>query len=179
MQATELAALVSQVVELARGTRTSVVINDRLDVAMACGAAGVHLRADSIPAESVRLMAPRGFVIGRSVHSVVEAVAVAAMVDYLIAGTVWPSESKSADNAILGTDALTEIAAGVRVPVLAIGGVTLKRLAEVARTGATGMAAIGLFMAAPSADGAQCRAVRLVETVQAARRRFDTLGSAS
>src|SRR5262249_29386960 len=93
-----LAALVAEAVAMTRGTRTRVVVNDRLDVAVASGADGVHLRADSIPIAAARAMAPSSLVIGLSVHSEAEAVAAALQVDYLIAGTVWPTSSKSGDH---------------------------------------------------------------------------------
>ena len=70
LEAADLAAAVSAIIAIARGTRTRVLVNDRVDVALACGAAGVHLRADSIAASAVRSIAPPEFVVGRSVHSV-------------------------------------------------------------------------------------------------------------
>src|SRR5215471_4268010 len=71
-----LVRLVTTLVNLARETSTRVVVNDRLDVALACGAAGVHLRGDSIPPAAARSIAPEGFLIGRSVHQEREATAV-------------------------------------------------------------------------------------------------------
>ena len=179
LEVSALIALVSQAVAMARGTRTRVVVNDRLDVALACGADGVHLRADSVPPAAARSIAPRGFVVGRSVHGAEEAIGVAAEVDYLIAGTVWPSASKPADHPLLGTSGLAEVVRAVGVPVLAIGGVTLERIARVAASGAAGVAAIGLFMAPDSAAAGVCRAIPLRDAAEAARTRFDTSGSAS
>jgi thiamine-phosphate diphosphorylase len=143
--ASALAAMVSAVVDAVRGTATRVVVNDRIDVAIACAAHGVHLREDSIPPASARSLAPRGFLIGRSIHGVDEAVKGAESVDYLIAGTVFATSSKPEGHALLGTEGLREIVGAVRVPVLAIGGMTRERLAEVAAAGAAGIAAIGLF----------------------------------
>jgi thiamine-phosphate diphosphorylase len=143
--ASALAAMVSAVVDAVRGTATRVVVNDRIDVAIACAAHGVHLREDSIPPASARSLAPRGFLIGRSIHGVDEAVKGAESVDYLIAGTVFATSSKPEGHALLGTEGLREIVRAVRVPVLAIGGMTRERLAEVAAAGAAGIAAIGLF----------------------------------
>jgi len=68
LEAAALSALVSELVRLTRGTGTRVVVNERLDVALACRADGVHLRGDSIPALRARSMAPPGFLIGRSVR---------------------------------------------------------------------------------------------------------------
>jgi len=178
LEASDLARLVTEMVAIARGSRSRVVVNDRLDVALACGAGGVHLRASSIPPFAARSISPPGFVIGRSVHALEEAVAVAADVDYLIAGTVWPSESKpggAAGRPLLGLSGLSAIAAAVEVPVLATGGVTVDRIPGVVSCGAAGVAAIGLFMGPPGDEGGSgCRARALHGTVQAARARFDT-----
>lgn len=161
LDARPLAALVSSVLHCARGSSTRVVVNDRLDVALGCGADGVHLRGDSIAPADARRIAPPPFLIGRSVHSV-EDVAAAGGADYLIAGTTFPTASKPGASC-LGERGLTAIVRAARIPVLAIGGVTVDRLAAVAATGAAGFAAIGLF-----AHGA------LEDIVAAARAAFDT-----
>jgi thiamine-phosphate pyrophosphorylase len=140
-----LAALVAELVRLTRGTATRVVVNDRLDVALACGADGVHLRGDSIPPEAARAIAPAGFLIGRSVHHEQEAKTAAAGADYLVAGTVFPTSSKAGLTEWLGVEGLARICRAVPVPVLAIGGVTVDRLPGIAAAGAAGIAAIGLF----------------------------------
>ena len=128
------------------GTGAKVVVNDRTDVALAAGADGVHLRADSPPAERVRSIVPTGFLIGRSVHSDVEAVSAAGTgVDYLILGTIFPSASKSAGNRWLGPGALERAAHATAIPVLAIGGMTADKVGNIAAAGAAGIAAIGLF----------------------------------
>ena len=89
LEANVLARLVSDVMAIAHGSNTKVVVNDRLDVAVACGADGVHLRADSIGVAAARRLAPPGFVVGRSVHAADEArVASREGADYLIAGTL-------------------------------------------------------------------------------------------
>ena len=146
LEAADLAALVDDVLAVTRGSATRVVVNDRIDVALACGADGVHLRADSVPvAEARRLLAPP-WLVGRSVHSVQEAIA-AAGADYLIAGTVFPSASKRAGPAeLLGIEGLRAIVNASAVPVLAIGGITPDRIDSVLAAGAAGIAAIGLFI---------------------------------
>jgi thiamine-phosphate pyrophosphorylase len=180
LEAGDLLALATEVVTVASGTSMRVVINDRLDVALACGAAGVHLRQDSFPPSSVRSMTPSGFIIGCSVHSVAGAVAAAGTADYLVAGTVWPSASKPSGHRLLGLDGLAAIVRAVRVPVLAIGGVTLDRMPEVAKAGAAGVAAIELFLGpTDEGSGVRCRAVDLARLVETARARFDTSRSAS
>jgi thiamine-phosphate pyrophosphorylase len=145
LEAAALAALVDAVVSLVRGTTSRVVVNDRLDVALACRADGVHLRGDSIRTSDARRIAPSGFLVGRSVHTVDEASA-AGGADYLIAGTVYPSPSKAQSTTLLGVDGLRAIVRAARAPVLAIGGVTAERFDEIAAAGAAGVAGIGLFL---------------------------------
>jgi thiamine-phosphate pyrophosphorylase len=145
LEALALAEIVTGVLHGVRGTETRVVVNDRLDIALACGADGVHLRSDSIPAQAARALAPAGFLVGRSVHGTDEAVRSAAHVDYLIAGTVFATASKPDGRRLIGPDGLRAIVAAVSVPVLAIGGVTADRVETIAECGAAGVAAIGLF----------------------------------
>lgn len=146
LEGAALLSLVEECVAEAVGSRTRILVNDRVDVALAARAQGVHLRSDSLPASVVRGMAPRGFVIGRSVHDADEAASLGTDVDYLIAGTVWPTVSKPPSQPLLGLEGLAEVVQAARVPVLAIGGVTLDRVAQVAGTRAAGVAAIGLFI---------------------------------
>ena len=178
LEAAGLAAIVTDVVDAARGSATRVIVNDRLDVALACGADGVHLRGDSVPAADVRRLAPAGFLVGRSVHSAAEAAA-AGPVDYLIAGTVFSTVSKPPDRTLLGLSGLHAVVGAARVPVLAIGGIDTVRMHEIARAGSAGAAAIGLFMSAAAHADNVCRAGSLVDVVRRARARFDTTQSGS
>jgi thiamine-phosphate pyrophosphorylase len=145
LEARDLAVLVEAVVSLVRGTTSRVLVNDRLDVALACGADGVHLRGDSVPTAEARRVAPGGFLIGRSVHTVDEAAA-AEGCDYVIAGTVCRSRSKATGAPVLGIDGLRAIVRASRAPVLAIGGVTADRFDAIIAAGAAGVAGIGLFL---------------------------------
>jgi len=144
----ELAALVRAVVDVTAGTTTRVVVNDRADIAIVAGAAGVHLRGDSAPASRVRTMTPDGFVIGRSVHSPedVDAAVADGGCDYLLFGTVFLSEGKAPGHPVAGLDALRDACARSPVPVIAIGGMNERRAAGVRDAGAAGFAAVGLFM---------------------------------
>jgi thiamine-phosphate diphosphorylase len=141
-----LTRLVHRCVGAVAGTRARVLVNDRLDVALAAGAHGVHLPGHGVPAARVRRIVPRGFLIGRSVHHASEATRVAAEggLDYLVFGTVFASSSK-AGVAPAGVTSLHAAVASVPLPVLAIGGVTLDRAPEIARAGAAGVAAIAMF----------------------------------
>lgn len=130
-------------------TRTApgcrILVNERFDIAMAAGASGVHLRASSVAASRVRHVAPPGFLIGRSVHTITEIREACedGAVDYLLFGTVFPSPSKAPGHPATGTAALSAAVEAASVPVLAIGGITPERIPQVAKTGAAGVAAIG------------------------------------
>lgn len=171
LEAGPLFRLVQRCCDVARGSATRILVNDRVDVALGTRADGVHLRGDSFDALRVRALAPAGFVIGRSVHSAREAIAVDAAggVDYLALGTVFASESKPGV-APLGEEELRKAAEATSVPVLPIGGISRDRLAQVARTGAAGIAAIGLFGQVTSED----LATRIGAIVAATRDAFDT-----
>jgi thiamine-phosphate pyrophosphorylase len=141
-----LLALTQRIVSAVRGTNAIVVVNDRLDVAIAAGAGGVHLRADSIRADRVRAISPDSFLIGRSVHTVAEAAAAAASgVDYLVMGTIYATPSKDDVVALAGITGLQAVCRTVSTPVLAIGGVTADKVGDLAGAGAAGLAAVGLF----------------------------------
>lgn len=169
LDAGALVTLVSAVQAASRGL-TRLVVNERLDVALACGADGVHLRGDSYDATEVRRCTPPGFLVGRSVHSTADALA-AGPVDYMIAGTVWPSLSKSPGHPLLGLEGLAAICAAARAPVLAIGGIDVERAGDIATAGAAGVAGIGLFMAG---EHLPCRAVPLETAAATLRRAFDS-----
>jgi len=166
----DLYELVCRCVQATVRTDARVLVNDRLDVALAAGAAGVHLRGDSPDGARIRRMVPAGVLVGRSVHGPDEAVAVAKAgeLDYLIAGTVFSTPSKGSSHDALGLEGLHTIVERVSMPVLAIGGVTTTTSGAVASTGAAGFAAIGLFAQAGG------HAEQLAQLVLKSRRAFDT-----
>jgi len=134
----------------ASGSRTRVVVNDRADVAIAAGCDGVHLPGDAPPVERVRALAATPWLVGRSVHSSDEA-RIHADADYLVFGSVYESGPKPAR----GLDALRAVVTDAGpVPVIAIGGVTVPRVAECLAAGAAGVAAIRLFLPPGRAPGA-------------------------
>lgn len=159
-----LMALVRRCVDAVRSTRARILVNDRLDVALAAGAHGVHLRGDSFPASRARAITPGGFLMGRSIHDASRVTGPdEAALDYLLFGTVFQTASKPGRGAA-GIRALAGVSASTAMPVLAVGGITLERLEEIARAGAAGFAAIGLFADAPLE--------RLPAIVDAAHRAF-------
>ena len=175
----DLLSLSRRIVGVSAGTRVEVVVNDRVDIALAAGSGGVHLRADSVGPDRVRAVAPHPFIIGRSVHSVAEARAAAGTgVDYLVMGTVYPSKSKNGSVSIVGIAALEAVCRTVSIPVLAIGGITTENVGEVAAAGASGIAAIGLFSDALADRGEDLDAA-LSALVTAISRAFARFSSAS
>jgi len=151
-----LMQFVQDVAATVRPEGAHVIVNDRIDVALAAKADGVHLKSDSPAAADVRRLVPPGFIIGRSVHSPEEAAAVEAAggCDYLLFGTVFPSPSKPGDHPVAGLDALRRVCAAASLPVVAIGGMTPGRAGEVRAAGAAGVAAISFFTDARDAGAA-------------------------
>jgi thiamine-phosphate pyrophosphorylase len=160
-----LVQLVQEAVGAVRGTQTRVLVNDRLDVARAAGAHGVHLKRDSFPAARLRNVTGAQFLIGRSVHSVDDVMGGDdAAIDYVIFGTVFATSSKPG-RAAAGVTALADVVQATPLPVLAVGGVTVENASIVAQTGAAGIAAIGIF----AADVARS----IADTVDRVTRAFD------
>jgi thiamine-phosphate diphosphorylase len=149
MEGGALAGLAGRAMAAARGTDARILVNDRVDVALAVGAHGVHLRGTSVGASRVRAVAPRGFVIGRSVHSADEGAQAESDggLDFLIFGTVFETTSKP--TAVpAGLARLAAACGAVALPVLGVGGITLQRLRGAGAAGSAGFAAINLFASA-------------------------------
>ena len=123
-----------------------VVVNDRVDVALAAEADGAHLTTHSMPAQVVRRIAPREFVVGVSCHSLEEAVAAeAGGADYLVLGPIFETPSKLGYGPPLGLEKLREVSSRVGIPVLALGGITVSRVRPCVEAGAGGIAGIRIF----------------------------------
>jgi thiamine-phosphate pyrophosphorylase len=137
---------------------TKVVVNERLDVALAASAAGAHLGRESAPLRDVVRWcrggnAPREFLIGASCHSVVEArEAETSGASYLIFGPIFDTPSKRAFGKPIGIAELLAACATVKIPVLAIGGIDVRNARECFRAGAMGIAAIRMFQDAGEVD---------------------------
>ena len=137
-----------------RATSAHVFVNDRLDVALAAAAAGVHLGEKSLPLETVvewRRSAGRSdFLIGVSCHSLESARAAGrGGANFIFFGPVFATPSKAAFGAPQGIERLREVCASLEIPVLAIGGVNLENARACIAAGAAGVAAIRLFQEAP------------------------------
>lgn len=124
-------------------------VNDRLDVALAAGADGVHLGPGDLPLEAARRAAPAPFLIGWSTDDPEDARRAERLgADYIGCGAVFGTTSKDVAGERIGTERLAAVAAAVRIPVVGIGGIGPDNVGAVARTGAAGAAAIRSVMAA-------------------------------
>lgn len=142
-------------VELARAVRSvcvdvPLIVNDRLDVALLVGADGLHLGQDDVPLEAARRVAP-GLKIGVSTHDPAQAAAAArAGADYLGFGPVFATSTKENPDPVQGLEGLAlAVRAAAPVPVVAIGGITVETVADVARSGAAAACAIAAVNRAP------------------------------
>jgi thiamine-phosphate pyrophosphorylase len=130
-----------------------VIVNDRLDVALAAGAAGVHVGPDDLPAAAVRRLVPPAFIVGASVGSDAEVV-LAQGADYVGIGPVYETLSKPDAGRAIGTVALARLARSCRVPAVAIGGITAQNAMAPIMAGAAGVAVIRAVMAAADPEKA-------------------------
>lgn len=145
LSAQALLQLVEEAQRRTRGTETQLLVNDRLEVALAAKAAGVHLPAQSLPVAAVRKQFP-ALLIGASCHSLEEARRAAeGGADFVVFGPVYETASKKKYGPPVGLERLAEAAGATRIPVLALGGITLENAGACLAAGAAGIAGISLF----------------------------------
>lgn len=148
LSARELCRWTAAIMEAARGAK--VLVNTRADVALACGAAGVHLPAGAPPPLAWRAAVPPGFLFGVSCHTLEEVRrAEREGASFAVFAPVFEPLSKTPTMPAQGLDRLAEACRAVRIPVLALGGITWENAALCAARGAAGVAGITLFGAAP------------------------------
>ncbi len=141
----ELSELAATLHAVLRG-RALLLVNDRIDVALAIGADGVHLPEHSLPGSKARSAAGDACIVGRSVHSAEAAVtAEAEGADYLQVGTIFETSSKPGKPAA-GLSLLRDLRDAVRVPIIAVGGINAGNAPGVIAAGADGVAVIGAIM---------------------------------
>lgn len=142
----DLAALVRRALALPNPAHSKILVNDRVDVALACGAHGVHLPSGRIAPAALRPILPERFLVGVSCHSREECFrAQAEDADYVLISPVFRPLSKEDDRLPLGLDGLRAAVAGLQIPSFALGGVTLNLIRACEEAGAPGVAGISLF----------------------------------
>ena len=149
--AADLAVLCRRLLEPARAVGAMLVVNDRVDVALAVGAGAVQRTHASLPVDDIRAIAGRRLRIGASVHSLQDAVdAELEGADWVTYGPVYETPSKRPYGPPQGLARLADVARGLRIPVIAIGGITPERVKDVREAGARGVAVISSILAADS-----------------------------
>jgi thiamine-phosphate pyrophosphorylase len=151
----DLLALSRELCTLAHAQGGRVMINDRVDLVLALGADGVHLRADSLPVAAARRLLGSDRLIGVSAHSADDvARAESDGADFAVLGPVYETSSKREYGPPIGLRAIEEAGRRCRIPVFAIGGVTVARVEDVRRAGAHGVAVVSAILSAASVESA-------------------------
>jgi thiamine-phosphate pyrophosphorylase len=144
-----------EVQALTRRHHVPLVINDRLDIALAVGAEGLHIGQSDLPLPAARRLAGTGLFIGISVSTVEEALRAQEQgADYLGVGAVYPTGSKADAGEAIGLSGLEEIRAAAHIPVVGIGGVNAMNAADVKNTGVAGIAVISGILSQPDIQAA-------------------------
>lgn len=154
----QMIALGQMLLELTRAAGIPLIVDDRVDVALALDAEGVHLGQEDMPAETARKLIGPKKLLGVSASTVEEACeAEGAGADYLGVGDIFGTPSKPDAGAPIGLELLAEIARSVSIPVVGIGGITLENAAAVMQSGAAGVAVISAVIGAADPEVAARR----------------------
>ncbi|GKS65006.1 thiamine-phosphate synthase [Nitrospira sp.] len=143
----ELLSLAREIQSMTASSSVSLIMNDRVDLAMALDLSGVHLRADSLSARAVRRMVGPAQLVGVSTHSAEEVRRAGRDgADYVVLGPIFDTPSKRSFGPPLGLDLLREACCHSPIPIFAIGGITCDRVREVRLAGAYGVAVMGALL---------------------------------
>ncbi len=138
--------LALQVMQITQRYKLPLIINDRLDIALAVGADGVHVGQEDLPVAVVRRLLGPDKIVGATAATVADALrAEAEGADYIGSGAVFPTATKPG-KPVLPLTVLTQIKQAVKLPVVAIGGITANNLVELKSTGVDGIAVVSAIM---------------------------------
>jgi thiamine-phosphate pyrophosphorylase len=152
-----------------RAAGVPFIVNDRVDLAVAVGADGVHLGQDDLPPAAARALLKPGMILGLSTHSVAQAEAAqAAGADYVAVGSMYPTATKP-EFQLVGPALVRELRPRIRVPLVAIGGITPENAGEVIAAGADAVAVISAVCGARDPAAAARRFVQVIEAARGAR----------
>jgi thiamine-phosphate pyrophosphorylase len=137
---------------IARRYQAKLIINDRIDVALAIESDGVHLGQDDLPVGAARHLLPQTAIIGFSTHNLIQAEAASKLpIDYLAVGPIFSTQTKTDPDPVLGLEALAQIRHRIgRLPLVAIGGITLENAAGVLEAGADSVAMVSALVSDPA-----------------------------
>jgi thiamine-phosphate pyrophosphorylase len=156
--------------ELTSRFHLPLIVNDRLDIALAARAEGIHLGQEDLPAAEARAIAGSGMILGVSVSCPEEArEAERSGASYVGLGSIFPTASKTDAGRPLGTDAIAAVCRAVQIPVVAIGGIGVENVAEVIARGAAGVAVISAILQAADPRRAAQELRRSIEASRAQR----------
>lgn len=162
----QLLPVAERLLARARRAGATFIVNDRVDLAVALEADGVHLGQDDLPPRAARSLLRPGMLLGLSTHSVAQAHAARDEgADYVAVGSMFPTATKP-DFELVGPGLLRKLRPDIRVPLVGIGGITHENVAEVIRAGADGVAVISSVCAAPDPTRATRRFLELIRSAR-------------
>ncbi|AZV60783.1 thiamine phosphate synthase [Peribacillus frigoritolerans] len=149
--------------QLLNGLSIPLVINDRVDIALAVGADGIHIGQDDLPLPVVKKMVPEDMIVGVSVSTLEEALeAERNGADYIGVGSVFPTKTKK-DATLMALEDLGEICRGVSIPAVAIGGITADNMSALSNSGLSGTAVVSAIMNADNPKTASESLLKIIK----------------
>jgi len=165
LETSEFLDLATRMAAALKKRSVPLIINDRVDIAMACGADGVHLGQDDMPIDKARRLLGRSMIIGISVNTLKEAREAERLgADYIGLGPVYATATKDTELPVLGLESIRRIQEKIGIPIVAIGGINAGNAAEVMKAGAAGIAVVSAILGTPDARKAASELKKKVRT---------------
>jgi len=150
LETREFLELATRMASALKRRSVPLIINDRVDIAMACGADGVHLGQDDMPPDAARKLLGRVKIIGVSANTLKEAREAERLgADYVGLGPIFATTTKDTDLPVLGREGIRRILEKIGIPIVAIGGINAGNAADVMKAGAAGVAVVSAILGAP------------------------------